>query len=87
MDMLSFLLSDNLGVELLDRKVLSTEIEKKKKTQPKILVMFNSVDKTEDLSLGHSISNNSDCYWNGGESGYIDFSTKMKVVRTSEDDC
>ena len=34
--MLSFLLSDNLGVELLDRKVLSTEIKKKKKTQPKI---------------------------------------------------
>ena len=85
--MLSFLLSDNLGVELLDRKVLSTEIKKKKKTQPKIWVMFYSVDKTEDLSLGHSISNNSDCYWNGGESGYIDFSTKMKVVRTSEDDC
>ena len=49
--------------------------------------MFYSVDKTEDLILGHSISNNSDCYWNGGESGYIDFSTKMKVVRTSEDDC
>ena len=85
--MLSFLLSDNLGVELLDRKVLSTEIKKKKKTHPKIWVMFYSVDKTEDLSLGHSISNNSDCYWNGGESGYIDFSTKMKVVRTSEDDC
>lgn len=84
--MLSFL-SDNLGVELLDHKVLSTEI-KKKKTQPKIWVMFYSVDKTEDISLGHSISNNSDCYWNGGESGYVgDFSTKMKVVRTSEDDC
>ena len=87
MDMLSFL-SDNLGVELLDHKVLSTEIKKKKKKRPNLkFELCYSVDKTEDISLGHSISNNSDCYWNGGESGYIDFSTKMKVVRTSEDDC
>ena len=70
--MLSFPLSDNLGAELLDHKVLSTEIKKKKKkTQPKICIMFYSVDKTENLSLGHSISNNSGCYWNGGDSGYI----------------
>ena len=52
--------------------------------------MFYLVDKTEDLSLGHNISNNSDCYWKGGESGYIENlqqragSLKSKVIDNKE---
>ena len=52
--------------------------------------MFYSVDKTEDLSPGHSISDSSEGLLQrakGGARIYRNFCNKDQVVRTSRDYC
>ena len=53
-------------------------------------IIFYSVDKTEDLSLGDSISDNSEKLLLGGDGGariYRSFCNKDQVVKTSKYYC
>lgn len=62
--------------------------KKKKRTTSKLRIMFHLVDKTEDLSVGHSPSESSERLLQRGEGGtrlYKNFCNKEQVVGTSKD--
>ena len=81
-----FLLNSHENSKYGDLRILDMSTEEN--ARPKSCeVMFYSVDKSEDLRPGHSVSDSSEgVLWRGNPRIYRGFCNKDQVVGTSKDD-